>query len=124
MWTQTWNFVNQLTNNTSVGFNSVDGSYNRMIARRTSIMAPISIQGAQSGANLVLTFQDPTYTGFRVKDNVFDSAMNEGRVISVAPGTVTIEPLFNPTTLTAGTHFLAGTTVYWSGDISVNFNSA
>ena len=124
MWTQTWNFVNQLTNSKSVGFNSVDGSYNRMIARRTSIMASISIQGAQSGQNLVLTFQDPTYTGFRVKDQVFDSAMNEGRVISVLPGTVTIEPLFNPTALVAGTHFLAGTTVYWAGDISGNFNSA
>lgn len=124
MWTQADNFVTQLTNGVSQGFNSPDGIYNRMVARRIGITQPISVQGAQSGQNLVLTFQDPTWMGFRVKDTVMDGAMNEGRVISVTAGSATIEPLFNPTTLTAGTHFLSGTTVYWTGDISGNFNSA
>lgn len=123
-WSQAWAFVNQLTNGKSMPTNSPDGTYLRPIARRTSVSQPISIQGAQSGQNLILTWQDPTYTGFRVKDTLVDTAMNQGRVISVAPGTVTIEPVFNPTTLTAGTHFLTGTTCYITYDTSGNFNSA
>lgn len=122
-WSQVWQFMNQLNMGKSMPTNSPDGTYLRPIARRTSISGMLSANGAQSGANLVLTFTDPTYTGFRVKDVIFDSSMNEGRVISTAPGTVTIEPVFSPTTLTSGTQFLVGTTVYIRNDASGNFNS-
>ena len=46
------------------------------------------------GSNLVVTFTDPTYNLFRLKDAVLDStpSANTGRVIVTAPGTITMEP--------------------------------
>ncbi len=122
-WTQVWDVMNTLSGGKSVGFNDKDGFYRRPILKRQAVIAQLSANGAQSGANLVLTFTDPNYNGFRVKDWVMDDSMNEGRVIAATNGSITIEPLFSPTTLTSGTQFLSGSFVRAYGDISGNFNS-
>lgn len=46
------------------------------------------------GSNLVVTFTDPTYDKFRLKQVTLDGtpAKNSGRVISSSAGTVTLEP--------------------------------
>lgn len=122
-WTQVWDIMNLLNGGKSIGFNDPQGIYNRPIKKRVSV-SQIIATATQQGANLVLTFADVNYNGFRVKDYVKDNLMYEGRVIVAAPGTITVEPMFNPaTTLTAGTHFAATGTITAYGDVSGNFNS-
>lgn len=124
-WTQVWKVMNMLNTGKSVGFNDDKGIYRRPIKQRQAVLAQIAT-ATQSGANLVLTFTDPNYQGFRQKDYVKDDSLFEGRVISADPniGGVTIEPLYNPTgALTAGTNFPVGNTIRTYGDVSGNFNS-
>lgn len=77
----------------------------------------------QAGANLVLTWVDPTYDAFRTKMIVRDSSGYQGLVIATAPGTITIQPATYPTALVAATHFVAGRSVNEFGSGSGNFNS-
>lgn len=122
-WTQVWDIMNKLNGGKSIGFNDPQGIYNRPIKKRVAV-SNIVATTTQQGANLVLTFADINYNGFRVKDYVKDDNMYEGRVILAAPGTITIEPMFNPAlTFVAATHFAAGTTIRAYGDVSGNFNS-
>lgn len=122
-WAQVWDIMNKLNGGKSIGFNDPEGIYRRPIKKRQAVAAIIAT-ATQQGQNLVLTFADINYTAFRVKDYVKDDLMYEGRVILAAPGTVTIEPLYNPTTqLVAGTHFAAQSTIRAYGDVSGNFNS-
>ena len=122
-WTQVWDIMNKLNGGKSIGFNDPQGIYNRPIKKRVAVSNIVGT-ATQQGANLVLTFADINYNGFRVKDYVKDDSMYEGRVISANPGTITIEPMFNPTsTFVAGTHFASGTTIRAYGDVSGNFNS-
>lgn len=124
-WTQVWDIMNKLNGGKSIGFNDPFGKFNRPFQPRQSVMATIAT-ATQSGANLLLTFTDPNYSGFRKKDYVKDDNMFEGRVISNDPniGGVLIEPFNNPvTTLTAGTHFAANGIIRSYGDTSGNLNS-
>jgi hypothetical protein len=57
------------------------------------------------GANLVLTFTDPTYNNFRIYDEVMDTERVHGRVVVAGPGTVTLEPI--GTAFNAAIHFVA-----------------
>lgn len=77
----------------------------------------------QAGANLILTWTDPTYDGFRPKLEVQDSNHNHGIVVSTAPGTITIQPSTFPTALVDTLHFLAGSSVSDLGSASGNLNS-
>jgi len=78
---------------------------------------------AQSGPNLILTWTDPAYDGFRDKLEVQDSNHNHGIVVSTAPGTMTIQPSTSPATLVSTLHFLAGSSVSDLGSASGNLNS-
>ena len=87
---------------------------------QTNIVASVM----QSGANLILTWTDPTYTAFRLKEEVMCTPGGyHGYVLSTAPGTVTIGTSTYPTTLDATLHFLAGTSVTALGSASGNQNS-
>ena len=61
-----------------------------------------------SGANLVVTFTDPSFDKFRLKEVIGDgtAAMNMGRVIAKQPGQVTVEPVAGGT-LSSSTMFQA-----------------
>lgn len=66
---------------------------------QTAVLDPNYVTGVVatrtvSGSNLILTFTDPTITGFRVKDVVSnDVTLNrKGRVIASSPGQIEIEP--------------------------------
>jgi hypothetical protein len=123
-WTQVWKVMNILNAGKSIGFNDNAGIYRRPILKRQAVLAQIA-SATQSGANLILTFTDPNYAGFRQKDYVKDDLMFEGRVISDNNiGGVTIEPLYNPSgALVSGTNFAVGQTIRAYGDVSGNFNS-
>lgn len=124
-WTQVWKVMNEINTGKSIGFNDDKGIYRRPLMKRQSVLANIA-SVTQKGANLVLTFTDPNYSGFRQKDYVKDDFMFEGRVVSADPniGGVEIEPLYNPSgALVAGTNFAAGTNIRAYGDVSGNFNS-
>ncbi len=99
-----------------------DGSFSTPIKNVQNVQAQIATV-TQSGPNLVLTFADATYAAFRTKQKVEDSNMYEGYVVYSSPGTVTIAPLNNPTTLTSGTHFKVGTTIRATGMIGATMNS-
>lgn len=101
---------------------TADGSFNTPIKNVQNVQGIIAT-ATQSGSNLILTFTDATLATFRVKQKVEDSNMFEGYVISAAPGTVTIAPLTNPTTLVAGTHFNVNTIIRATGMIAATFNS-
>lgn len=107
----------------SFGISGPEGKLITMIQPRQEVVQLIS-STSQSGTNLVINFADPTYTGFRVKDMVTDDpGSNKGQVVSVAPGTITIAPATNPTTLTNGSQFVAGRYCVMLYDASGNFNS-
>jgi len=100
-----------------------DGSFNTPIKNVQTVQAVIA-SATQSGNNLILTFTDATYASFRKDQKVSDHNMFEGYVLQASPGTITVGPLNNPsTTLTAGTHFPANTTIRANGKIAANFNS-
>ncbi len=102
---------------------SPDGTFNTIIKNRTAIQASVATAVAGAGGTLVLTFTDTSYSAFRVKSKVTDLNMNEAYVVASAPGSITIAPLNNPTTLLAGTHFAAGTLVTDRGILSGWTNS-
>ena len=119
-WNSVYQFVSTLAGK-SIGTTSPDGSYKRILKRRQEVLATIQT-ATQSGAGLILTFTDPTYTGFRTKDSVRDDNMTYGYVTEVRAGGVTIIPK-DGGTLTAGTHFAAGQTIYAFYDQSGNMLS-
>lgn len=65
--------------------------YERGKIDNLAIAAAISTNTA-SGANLILTFSDPTYNEFRVGDEVMDNNRVHGWVSVASPGTITINP--------------------------------
>ncbi len=75
---------------------------------------------SQSGANLIVTFTDPTYNSFRERFLVMDDNKNFGYVIASTAGSVTIKPATNPTALVAANHFVAGRTITEVGNIAGN----
>lgn len=127
-WTQTWAMVKTLAGGKSRGFTDKDGIYRRSYQKRDAVLCQIAT-ATQSGANLLLTLVDSSYTGFRLKDNVKDDNMNEGRVIDASiPGKILVAPGFTVAgvagTLTAGTQFVVGQTVRAYQNQAGNFNSA
>lgn len=77
----------------------------------------------QSGANLILTFTDPSYNGFRTKFIMRDNVGNTGYVVSASPGTVTLSPATRPTALVSTSHFLVGAYVSALPNAAGNQNS-
>lgn len=121
-WGQVIYFIEQLNGGKSRAVSSPNGIYQKVTKPRSERVAQTSVIGTQSGANLVLTFVDPTYTGFRVKDVVMDDKYNYGRVIAFTQGSITIEPFFKPNALVAASHFVLGSYVSVIVDVSGNFN--
>ena len=122
-WGQIIYFLERLNGGSSRAVSSPDGIYKKVVKPRAEVVAQVSATSTVSGANLIVTFTDPNYSAFRVKDAVMDDKFNYGRIIATSPGTITIEPLFNtPATLTTS-HFVANAYVYKVSDISGNFNS-
>lgn len=123
-WGQIIYFIEQLNGGKSRAVSSPDGTYRKVTKPRAEVVAQtIASNGTLLGQNLTLTFIDPTYTGFRVKDVVMDDKYNYGRVIAATAGTITIEPFFRPTALVAASHFVASCYVMKVVDVSGNFNS-
>ena len=85
-----------------------DGVFSKPIMGSSTAVAQVAGNNLV-GTNLVITFVDPTFNSFREKLVIGDgtAAMALGRVISKAPGTVTIESVSGET-LTAAM-FAAGT---------------
>lgn len=123
-WGQIIYFIEKLNGGSSRAVSSPDGIYKKVVKPRAEVVGQVSAAPTQSGANLILTFTDPNYSAFRVKDLVMDDKFNYGRVISAAPGTITIEPAFgSPAALVAANHFVANAYVMKVVDVSGNFNS-
>lgn len=127
-WTQTWALNKMLNAGKSRGTTSKDGTFLRSYQKRDAVLCQIA-STAQSGANLLITLIDASYTGFRLKDNVKDDNMNEGRVIDAStPGKILVAPGFTTAgvvgTLTSGSQFIAGQTVRAYQSQAGNFNSA
>lgn len=123
-WIKAWKEIQDGTLfGASIPTASPDGTFNTIIKNRTAVQAQVATATAGSGGSLVLTFTDTTYNAFRQKEKVTDTNMYEGYVSSVAPGTVTITPLNNPTTLVAGTHFAVGSIVTGRGILAGWVNS-
>ena len=102
---------------------SPDGSARFAIQPRQEPVATVA-SVTQSGANLILTFTDPTYTGFRPKFIMRDNQGNTGYIASVAPGTVTLMPATYPSALVSTSHFLAGSSVSALPNAAGNQNSS
>lgn len=74
---------------------------------------------AASGTNLIVYFSDPTFNLCREGDTVADTERIMGRVISFAPGQITIQPV-NVSSWNTATNFIAGMTCKVFFDSSVN----
>lgn len=98
------------------------GLFHTAIMKNQTVRETIATS-TQSGSNLIITFSNPTYDKFRVHHKVTDSSENEAIVVASAPGTITIAPLNNPTTLTAGTHFAENSTIWDRGKLAGLYNS-
>jgi hypothetical protein len=77
----------------------------------------------QSGANLIITWVDPSYDSFRNKFIVRDGLNNQAYVMSHSAGTITIAPAPGTPTLTAGTHFVVNDFVTTLSSAAGNHNS-
>lgn len=98
------------------------GRFETLIKNRYAVQA-ISATTTLVGANLVVTFVNPLYDQFRIKDKVTDGKMFVGYVIATTPGTITIAPLNNPTVFVAATHFAVNSTITSHGTLSGLYNS-
>lgn len=77
----------------------------------------------QDGANLIVTWSDPTYDGFRPKFMVQDSNHNQAYVVSSSAGGAILSPGPGETTLDATTQFQIGYSVSDLGSGSANHYS-
>lgn len=85
---------------------SIDGAdgvfYKPIMGSSTPTASILSVTGTNP---MVVTFSDPSFDKFRLKEVIGDgsAAMNMGRVIAKAPGQVTIEPVSGATTVSGFT---------------------
>ena len=111
---------------TSHGFNSKDGIFKRMIRPRQNPQQQIAAISPSTGTSQVmtLTWADPTYQVFRIGDVMKDlTTFTEGTVISVAPGTVQIEAVMNPTIFDCTLNFQVGSVASFAYDQSIIYGS-
>lgn len=102
---------------------SVDGLYEKYKRGKNNVVQSIAAVAA-AGNNLVVTFVDPTYSKFLLKDVVMDANYNLGRVIAVAPGTITIQNYPDASVaMVAATQFLAGQLCKLAFDVSGTYGS-
>jgi len=103
-----------------------DGKYQKPIYGTSRVISQIA-SNSTSGSNLIVNFVDPTYNLFRVGDTVMDSSANnvKGRVISHAPGTITLElaPNSGLSSWNTSTNFIAGMYAKVLFDSSINRGS-
>jgi len=122
-WASDWlTFVDALNPEGSSSIEGPDGTLKVAYKPRQEAVGVVQAV-AQAGANLVITFTDPTLSVFRTKFMVRDSSGFTGYVISNAPGTITIQPATNPLVLDSTLHFIAGRSVLEMGSGSGNFYS-
>lgn len=122
-WGQVIRLIEFLNGGKSRGVGSPDGTYNKMIKKRTARVAQIA-SVAQSGANLIVTFVDNTIDFYRKGDLVQDSDKNKARVIDNSiNGQITVESNFNPATLSSSLHFQANDYCQVVVDESGNYNT-
>lgn len=102
---------------------SVDGKYEKYKRGKNNVVQQIASVTA-SGANVILTFSDPTYDKFLMKDVLMDTNYVLGRVIAAGPGTVTLQAYPDASgTLSASTTFQVGTLAKLMADISGTYGS-
>ena len=110
-WESDWlSFVDALNPDGAFSIEGPEGILNVAYRPRQEVVATVDTV-AQSGANLIITFTDPTFDAFRLKTMVRDSNGNQAYVVATAAGTITVAPATNPTTLVAASHFVAGRAV-------------
>lgn len=117
-YTETWNLA-KMWSPTSQGTNDDQGEYHRFYKPRVVNNATVSAAPTLVGSNLIVPLANG-HDGFRKGDVVYDENMKMGRVIDLLPGQITIEPQFQPATLSASTDFQVGARVYVSHDRSGN----
>lgn len=78
----------------------MDGKISKPVMGVERVVAQVATVTTTSNTALTLTFTDPNYNLFRLGETVTDgtAANNLGRVTSVAPGTIVLEPAGNAVT--------------------------
>lgn len=99
-----------------------DGSFNTPI-KNVQLNQAIIATASQNGTAIDITFTDPTIATFYEKHKVEDWQGYEAYIQSAGVGKITITPLNNPTTITAGTQFPINTIIRDKGMIAASFNS-
>lgn len=121
-----YNFIDTIvTKNTSPrSVNGLEGKFEKPIIGRSDTGTLVAATPTLSGTNLVVVFSDPTFLGYRETEVISDgtAANNQGRVVSVSPGTVTLEPVGGATTM-ATTQFPAGSYAARMFQLSINRGS-
>lgn len=121
-WAKPLMLVDALNPQGSYSIEGPEGMLQVAFQPRQEVVANVATV-TQSGANLVVTWTNPTYNAFREKMIVRDSNGNQAYVLAAAPGTVTLAPATNPAALVAASHFVAGRSVLEMGSGSGNHYS-
>lgn len=90
----------------------LNGNFSKWVIGAMGVVATVASNAAASNpANLTVTFTDPTFSSFLVGDVVGDgtAAMNQGRVVAVAAGSIEIEYAGDTIANGWGSSFAAGT---------------
>jgi hypothetical protein len=110
----------------SIGFDSDDSSYNRIIRPLQNPQQIIASVTPSSGtaSTITITFSDTSYDAFRFNDVLSDgTTMTEGKVLSHAPGQVVLEVQPGSPYFDLSKDFVAGHNVYFHYNRSITFNS-
>lgn len=121
-WAKPLMLIDALNPSGSYSIEGPDGQLRVAFQPRQEVVATVQAVN-QVGANLIVTWTDPTYAAFREKMIVRDSNGNQAYVLASAPGTVTLAPATNPPVLAAASHFTAGRSVLEMGSGSGNHYS-
>lgn len=110
-WARPYKLFDAINNSTSFGIDDYQGGKLQVVTMpRAEVVQQVQAV-AQAGADLTVTWVDPTYNSFRIGQLVRDSNGYQGQVSAASPGQVTISPATFPAALVAATHFVALTHV-------------
>lgn len=118
-WAKPLMLIDALNPQGSYSIEGPDGKLQVAYQPRQEVVATVATV-TQSGANLIVTWVDPTYNAFREKMIVRDSNGNQAYVLNATAGSVVLAPATNPATLSSTSHFIAGRSVLEMGSGSGN----